>query len=44
MKYNVYSEEEEILPKFNIPLQDVIKYKFIEEEVRCGQYYLRVWT
>lgn len=32
------------VPKYEKPLQDVVKYRFIEEEVRCGQYYLRVWT
>lgn len=35
---------DDIIPTYNIPLQDVIRYRFIEEEVRCGQYYLRVWT
>ncbi len=31
------------VPEYSKPLQRVIKYKFIEEEVRCGKYYLRVW-
>jgi hypothetical protein len=32
------------IPKYDHPIHDILKYRFIEEEVRCGQYYLRVWT
>ena len=32
------------IPKYDRPVTEIIKYRFIEEEVRCGQYYLRVWT
>ncbi|CDW89296.1 UNKNOWN [Stylonychia lemnae] len=42
-RHNMQNDDH-FLPKFNTPLIDIIKYKFIEEEVRCGQYYLRVWT
>lgn len=37
---NIYQD----IPKYEGPLKDVVYYRFIEEEYKCGQYYLRVWT
>ena len=42
---NYQSSDQDVYPlSFKQPIKDVIQYSFIEEEVRCGQYYLRVWT
>src|SRR3569833_2137588 len=34
----------ENFPKFNKKFKGIIKYPTIENEVRCGRYYLRVWV
>ena len=34
----------EEIPLYQESIQDVIKYPDIEKEVRCGRYYLSVWT
>ena len=32
------------LPHYKIPFKKIVRYPSIENEVRCGRYYLRVWV
>jgi hypothetical protein len=31
-------------PVYGSPIEHEIDYEIIQDEVRCGQYYLRIWN
>ena len=33
-----------MLPVYERKVRDIVRYEKIESEVRCGRYYLSVWT
>jgi hypothetical protein len=37
-------KDPERLPHYKKPFKNIVRYPSIENEVRCGRYYLRVWV